>query len=56
MKIMFQQRKSLPELSPSVITRDLVIAADLDFICIANAVLAGLLEPVPGFEYLTNLV
>lgn len=45
MKIMYGQRKSLPELSPGIIDRDLVIAADLDFICIANAVLAGLLEP-----------
>jgi hypothetical protein len=56
MKIMFEQRKSLPELSPKLITRELALDAELDFISICKAVEAGLLEPVTGCEYLTNLI
>jgi hypothetical protein len=56
MKIMWEQRKSLPELSPRLLDRQLVIAADLDFISISKAVQSGLLEPVPGSELLENLL
>ena len=56
MKIMFEQRKSLPELSPSLITREIALDAELDFISICKAVEAGLIEPVAGCEFLTNFI
>jgi hypothetical protein len=56
MKVMRAAKKQFPEIDFCVLTREEIIASNLPCKSIADAVMAGYLEKIPGYEKLDNIV
>ncbi len=56
MKVMRATKKQFPELDFKTLTREEVVSTQLPCRTIADAVVAGYLEKVPGFEKLASLL